>query len=94
MDTKSIDRTTAEGEGAITKIESLSRPGHVHFVSPDLTACSCEATILCRHIRIVRVRAAKKRLAALQHRFHNELMGEEERCELRDEILRLKRRAA
>lgn len=92
MDAASIDRTAPERK--LVKVESASRPGHTHYVNADMTACSCEATVLCRHIRIARVRAAKRRLAALQQRYHNEDMGIEERCELREEILRLKRRAA
>ena len=33
-----------------------------------------------------------RRLRALEDRYRNELMGEEERCELRDRILKLKRK--
>lgn len=59
-DTKhSIATPGTEGERAITKIPSFSRPGRIHFVNPRLTACSCEAAVLCRHIRVARVRAAK-----------------------------------
>ena len=50
------------GEREITKVESKSRPGRIHFVNEDMTACSCEATVLCRHIRIARIRAARRRV--------------------------------
>jgi len=35
---------------------------------------------------------AERRLARLEERYRRELMGVEERCELRDRILRLKRK--
>ncbi len=93
MDTKSIDRKTTNRKPV--EVESASRPGLVHYVSADLMHCSCEATVeVFRHVRIARVRIAKKRLASLRDRFNHELLSADERCELRDEILRLKRRVA
>ena len=59
---RSIPAPGTEGERAIVKVESRSRPGHLHFVSADLEHCSCEATVLCRHIRIARIRAARRRI--------------------------------
>ena len=49
------------GERPIIKVESQSRPGHTHYVNAEMTACSCEATVLCRHIRIARIRAKARR---------------------------------
>ncbi len=58
MDTASIDRKTTNRKPV--EVESASRPGLVHFVSPDLMHCSCKATVeVCRHQRIARIRQAK-----------------------------------
>jgi hypothetical protein len=60
VDTKSIPKTT-KGRERLVKIESTSRPGLVHRVDLAAGTCSCEATVeVCRHIRIARIRAAKK----------------------------------
>jgi hypothetical protein len=92
VDTKSIPKTT-EGRERLVKIESTSRPGHVHYVTPDLKSCWCEATVeVCRHQRVARIRAAKARMskaAILQERYRHELMDADERAELRDRILSL-----
>jgi hypothetical protein len=53
---------------------------------------------VCKHILAVGVLRAKRRgatarsLADLEERYRHELMDDEERCELRDRVLRLRRR--
>jgi hypothetical protein len=85
------ERTTTNRKAI--EVESASRPGLVHYVSPDLKSCSCEATVeVCRHQRVARIRAAKARMskaAILQERYRHELMDADERAELRDRILSL-----
>ncbi len=96
MDTTRISRTAAEGKaGDIEWVESASCPGHFWGVNKKTGECPCPARIRkCRHYRVMRVRRAKRGLWALQHRYHNEDMTIDERCELREEILRLKRKTA
>ncbi len=58
MDTNRIPQPTTNRKPI--EVESASRPGLVHFVSPDLKSCSCKATVeVCRHIRQARIRQAK-----------------------------------
>lgn len=56
MDSTSIDQRTKRGEAV--KVPSKSRPGLMHFVSPDGKNCSCEAGQYgapdCSHRRDVR----------------------------------------
>src|ERR687898_2939910 len=58
--------TAAPAHPSTAQVESSSRPGLFHDVTLEPEeSCSCEATIpLCRHIRIARIRAAKKALPA------------------------------
>jgi hypothetical protein len=60
------EKSSAPAHPSTVEVESSSRPGlrHVVTLEPE-ESCSCEAAILvCRHIRIARIRAAKSRPCA------------------------------
>ncbi len=64
--TPSIPNTTPRRE--TLKVESASTPGLFHEVDPARGFCSCRATVeVCRHVRIARVRLAKKATKRCRH---------------------------
>ncbi len=72
-------------------IRSTTRPGLVHRVDLAAGTCSCEATVdMCRHRRIALIRQTR-RLARLQDQHDHEILDVDERGELEDLIVRLRR---
>jgi hypothetical protein len=88
-----VDDLTVPAEATTRQIpvESSSRPGVVYGVDLAKRTCTCPATVeTCRHIRQALIRR-RKQLARLEEQYRSELMDDEERLELYDVILRLRR---